>query len=104
VFSRCRQARPNGHKGLRQPIGERGKQERQSKNGQKHDCSVAAILVGLDGPSAATAANVATTANVTAMPMSIGNPLLTNGRSALANTNGNTGRMQGLTIVSTPPR
>ena len=52
----------------------------------------------------ATAASVATMAKVTAMPASIGRPDCRNGRSARANTNGSTGRMQGLTIVSTPPR
>jgi hypothetical protein len=52
----------------------------------------------------ATAASVATAAKVTAMPTSIGNPLRTKGRSALANTKGRTGRMQGLTMVRTPPK
>ena len=52
----------------------------------------------------ATAASVATAAKVSAMPNSIGNPLRTNGRSARANTKGRTGRMQGLTMVRTPPR
>jgi hypothetical protein len=47
---------------------------------------------------------VATTENAAAMPTSIGNPPRKNGWSALANTKGSTGRMQGLTIVSTPPR
>ncbi len=51
-----------------------------------------------------TAASVATAAKVSAMPMSIGRPLRANGRSARANTNGSTGRMHGLTMVSTPPR
>ena len=47
---------------------------------------------------------VATTANVRPMPRSIGSPRRRNGWSARANTNGSTGRMQGLAIVSTPPR
>ncbi|VWC41851.1 hypothetical protein BLA6860_07050 [Burkholderia lata] len=51
-----------------------------------------------------TAASVATTANVSAMPASSGRPVRTNGWSARANTNGSTGRMHGLRIVSTPPR
>ncbi len=51
-----------------------------------------------------TAASVATSAKVAAMPASMGSPLSTKGRSARANTNGSTGRMQGLRIVSTPPR
>jgi len=34
----------------------------------------------------------------------LGRPLRTNGRSARANTNGSTGRMQELTIVRAPPR
>ncbi len=37
------------------------------------------------------------------MPSSIGRPLLTKGWSARAKTNGSTGRMHGLMIVSTPP-
>src|SRR5262245_66352489 len=37
------------------------------------------------------------------MPASVGSPLRTKERSARANTNGTTGRMHGLTIVSTPP-
>lgn len=52
----------------------------------------------------ATAAKVATAANVAAMPTSIGSPLRKNGWSARANTKGSTGRIQGLTIVSTPPK
>ncbi|MNY25995.1 hypothetical protein D3C86_1598130 [compost metagenome] len=51
-----------------------------------------------------TAANVATSAKVSAIPTSSGNPLLTKGCPVRAKTNGNTGRMHGLTIVSTPPR
>jgi hypothetical protein len=51
-----------------------------------------------------TAASVATAANVTAIPISRGSPLLTNGWSARAKTNGSTGRMHGLRIVKTPPR
>ena len=51
-----------------------------------------------------TAASVATAANVSAMPASIGNPLRRNGRPAPANTKGSTGRMQGLRMVRTPPR
>ena len=47
---------------------------------------------------------VATAAKVSAMPTSIGAPLRRNGRSARANTNGSTGRMHGLRMVSTPPR
>ena len=50
------------------------------------------------------AARVATPAKATAMPTSRGKPFLKNGRSARANTNGRTGRMQGLTMVSTPAR
>jgi hypothetical protein len=52
----------------------------------------------------ATDASVATTANAKAMPTSIGRPLRKNGRSARASTKGITGRMQGLTMVNTPPR
>ena len=44
-----------------------------------------------------TAASVATAANVTAIPMSRGSPLRTNGWSARAKTKGSTGRMHGLT-------
>jgi len=51
-----------------------------------------------------TAASVATAANVAAMPTRIGRPLPMNRRSDRANTNGSTGRMQGLMIVRTPPR
>jgi hypothetical protein len=50
------------------------------------------------------AARVATPAKVAAIPASIGRPLMINGLSGRANTKGRTGRMQGLTIVSTPPR
>jgi hypothetical protein len=43
-------------------------------------------------------------AKLMATPMSIGSPLRTKGRSALANTKGSTGRMHGLTMVRMPPR
>jgi hypothetical protein len=52
----------------------------------------------------ATDARLATTANASVMPISIGRPLRRNGRSARASTNGITGRMHGLTMVSTPPK
>ena len=48
--------------------------------------------------------SIATSANVIAMPSSIGSPARRNGWSARANTNGSTGRMHGLRMVSTPPR
>ena len=64
----------------------------------------AAVLVRLHRPAPPTAASVATPAKVNAMPTSIGSPLRRNGCSARANTNGSTGRMHGLTIVSTPPK
>jgi hypothetical protein len=51
-----------------------------------------------------TAARLATTANISVMPTSSGNPLRRNGRSERANTKGSTGRMHGLRMVSTPPR
>ncbi len=47
----------------------------------------------------ATEASVATAANARHSPSSIGRPLCTNLRSALAKTKGRTGRMQGLTMV-----
>jgi hypothetical protein len=50
-----------------------------------------------------TAANVATSANVIAIPASRGKPLRMNGCPVRAKTKGRTGRMHGLTIVSTPP-
>ncbi len=52
----------------------------------------------------ATEAREATAAKARHRPISMGRPLCTNLRSARANTNGRTGRMQGLTMVSTPPR
>ena len=51
-----------------------------------------------------TAASVATMAKVAAMPASMGSVLRAKLRPARAKTNGNTGRMQGLTMVSIPPR
>src|SRR5260370_16164910 len=51
-----------------------------------------------------TAAKVAMPANVTAIPANRGNPLVRNVCSYRAKTNCNTGRMQGLNMVSTPPR
>ncbi len=51
-----------------------------------------------------TAASVATIAKVIAIPASIGSVLLRKLPPARAKTNGSTGRMQGLTMVSTPPR
>ena len=51
-----------------------------------------------------TAASVATTANVSAIPTNNGKAPRAKPRSARANTNGSTGRMQGLTIVSMPPK
>src|SRR6185295_9665705 len=51
-----------------------------------------------------TAASVAMPANVTAMPASIGNVPRAKERPGCANTNGSTGRMHGLMIVSAPPR
>ena len=50
------------------------------------------------------AASVATSAKVSAIPTSNGRPLRTKGCPVRAKTNGSTGRMQGLTMVSTPPR
>ena len=51
-----------------------------------------------------SAASEAMAANETAMPINRGSPCERKGRSARANTNGSTGRMQGLRMVSTPPR
>src|SRR5882757_6787877 len=51
-----------------------------------------------------TAASVAIAANVMAMPASMGRPLVRNFCSDRANTKGITGRMQGLKMVSTPPK
>ncbi|MCY1412851.1 hypothetical protein D9M71_282690 [compost metagenome] len=51
-----------------------------------------------------TAARVATRVKVNAMPPSSGPPLRQNGSPVRANTNGSTGRMHGLRMVSTPPR
>jgi hypothetical protein len=51
-----------------------------------------------------SAASVATAAKVAAMPTSIGSVLRRKGWPARAKTNGRTGRMQGLTMVRTPPR
>jgi hypothetical protein len=50
-----------------------------------------------------TAASVATPAKLIAMPSNSGRPLRTKGWSERANTNGSTGRMHGLRMVSTPP-
>ena len=47
---------------------------------------------------------VAMAAKVTAMPASSGRPERINGWSERAKTKGSTGRMQGLRMVSTPPR
>ncbi len=46
---------------------------------------------------------MATAAKVSAMPASIGSVLRTKGWPARANTNGSTGRMHGLRMVSAPP-
>src|SRR5262245_49996136 len=51
-----------------------------------------------------TAASVPITANVSAMPTSSGNVLRAKDCPCRANTNGSTGRMHGLMIVSAPPR
>jgi len=51
-----------------------------------------------------TAASVATAAKVSPMPTSNGKPLRTKGWSVRENTNGSTGRMQGLSMVNAPPR
>ena len=51
-----------------------------------------------------TAASVATIAKVSAIPISIGSVLRRKLPPARAKTNGSTGRMHGLTMVSTPPR
>src|SRR6478736_953323 len=51
-----------------------------------------------------TAARVAMAANVTAMPASSGSVPRAKERCCRANTNGNTGRMHGLRMVSAPPR
>src|SRR5262245_19505643 len=51
-----------------------------------------------------TAASVAMPANVTAMPANIGRVLRAKDFPGCANTNGSTGRMHGLMIVSAPPR
>ena len=47
---------------------------------------------------------VAIPAKVIAMPARSGRPERAKGWSERANTNGKTGRMQGLRMVSTPPR
>ena len=97
ALSRFGQARPKYHERL----GERWKKERDQK-ARKQGCGNATVLVCLDGHPPATAASVATTANATAAPISIGNPLRMNGRSAFAHTNGSTGRIQ-WTMVTTSP-
>jgi hypothetical protein len=51
-----------------------------------------------------TVASVATATKVNAIPTSRGSPERVNRWSIPAKTNGMTGRMQGLTIVSTPAR
>ena len=51
-----------------------------------------------------TAASVATAAKVAAMPTSIGRTLRAKGWPAREKTNGRIGRIQGLTMVSTPAR
>jgi hypothetical protein len=51
-----------------------------------------------------TAASVAMAANVPAMPTSSGRPSVRKRRSERANTNGSTGRMHGLNMVSTPAK
>jgi hypothetical protein len=51
-----------------------------------------------------TAASVAIAAKVMAMPANMGRPLVRNFCSERANTKGSTGKMQGLRMVSTPPR
>jgi len=51
-----------------------------------------------------TATSIATPANATTIPASMGKVPLAKGCPARVNTNGSTGRMQGLTIVNSPPR
>src|SRR5262249_38521823 len=51
-----------------------------------------------------TAASVAIPANVTAIPTSMGSVLRAKDLPGFANTNGSTGRMQGLMMASAPPR
>jgi hypothetical protein len=51
-----------------------------------------------------TAASVATIAKVSAMPTSSGSVLRMKLPPARAKTNGSTGRMHGLTMVSMPPK
>ena len=51
-----------------------------------------------------TAASVATALKVAAMPTNIGKTLRAKGRPAREKTNGRMGRIQGLTMVSTPAR
>jgi hypothetical protein len=51
-----------------------------------------------------TAASVATAAKVAAMPASIGRTLRAKGWPAREKTNGRIGRIQGLTMVSTPAK
>ena len=62
----------------------------------------AAIFIGLHRPAAADRRQRRDAREGHAMPSSSGKPL-TKGWSARAKTNGSTGRMQGLAMVSTPP-
>ena len=89
----------------RQPIGRARKEQRDAEQREQRERDDAAVLVGVDGPAAADRGERRDQRRTSsAMPISIGSPLSTNGRSARANTKGSTGRMQGLRIVSTPPR
>jgi hypothetical protein len=61
-------------------------------------------LVGRHRPATADGDQALEQSEVTAMPATNGSPLRRKGWSDLAKTKGSTGRMQGLTMVSTPPR
>ena len=89
----------------RQPVGDRRDEQRHAEDGEQHQCGDRGRIHWRAPPSRRRPRpSVATAAKVSAMPASSGRPVLTKGWSARAKTKGSTGRMQGLTIVSTPPR
>jgi hypothetical protein len=86
-LKRGKNLHPKNHKRLGEPIGKRRKQERESKKRRSGVAAARPYWFASTAHPPATAASVATTANVTATPISIGSPLRMNGRPALAHTN-----------------
>ena len=100
----CDSRSPSATRGRGQPVGDRGKQQGQAEKGQQHQRGAAAELVGAHRPAAADRGKRRDGGEGQRHAREQRQAAVAKGWSARAKTKGSTGRMQGLTIVSTPPR